>query len=83
MATESVATTTHPCRDKDQEVRANALHHLAGGAQICLWQIKAIAQMLNDRDEVQAAGFPDEVTGGISAILALASHESDQLSEAL
>lgn len=79
MASESVTTQPNPCRDPDHKVRADALHKAALGSNMVLWQIKAIAQLLNDHQAVQEVDFPDEISGGIGAILALATHESDDL----
>lgn len=79
MAIESVATQTPASRDQDPTIRAEALYHLGLGASSELWQIAAIAQMLNDHEDVQKADFPDEVAGGIAAILNLASRGRDHL----
>lgn len=84
MATESVPRSALVTgRKVSRKLRAEQVSRAANTAYLDLFQVRSIAQMLNDHHEVGKADFPDDVSGGILAILSIATGACERLEKDL
>ena len=75
MAIESVAQQSV---GNSEKAKADRFFQQANGMYLDLFQVKAIAQMLNDHPSINDASVDDDVAGGILAILSIAQRACGQ-----